>query len=101
MMRKTQARTCEDSLDTPVHADGQKYRREARSLQSPDSPLPLPTTGVRSSRQFSSSDSSDEANINVEEDGESDQFISAPSSPGPVSSVVLTPAPASPLGCPA
>ena len=56
LVRKTLARTCEDSLDTPVHADGQKYRREAGSPQSPESPI---TTKVRSSARISSSDESD------------------------------------------
>ena len=77
-MRKTLART-------PVHSDGQKYRREVGSPQSPESPI---TTKVRSSARISSSDESDAG-----DDADSDSFTSIPSSPRPVSSVVLTPPP--------
>ena len=83
LVRKTLART-------PVHSDGQKYRREAGSPQSPESPI---TTKVRSSARISSSDESDAG-----DDADSDSFTSIPSSPRPVSSVVLTPPPVTPMG---
>jgi len=91
LVRATMARTCEDSLDTPISQNQQRSKTKSTSPNSRDhlssvSPSPVLTKTVKSRiHVIDSSDDEDDGVNNQENDGDEESFASAESDVGDVS----------------